>query len=185
MNKDDARNRIVSFLESHMYLLNTGSEIVSDINAIIKYDLFPTEDNRFDYDRFNQFTCTEFDDGTFYLGKVENGKRNGWGCQYYSDGRLYMGHWHNDYRHGEGILLTQKICYDGEFNMDKFHGSGQLAWHNFWTRADFENGEIKKAYYPTSGFTYNGKHFDKDGNSGCAGIVLIAIIMSVVGLLAL
>lgn len=185
MNKNDARNRIVSFVEEHMYVLNKSSNIVSSLNSIIRVDLFPNEDDGWFYNRFNQFHCTEFDDGSFYLGMVENGKRNGWGCQYYKDERLYMGHWKNDYYQGDGFYLTQKICYFGEFYMDKFHGSGELAWHDFWTRADFENGDIKKAYYPTSGFTYNGKHFDQDGNSGCASIILIAIIMSVVGLLAL
>lgn len=83
------------------------------------------------------------------------------------------------------MYLSDKICYYGDFKCGKFDGSGVMAWRGFSTQGEFKDDQIVKAYYPTSGFTYNGKHFNQDGNPGCASVIVLAIIMTTIGLLAL
>lgn len=149
---------------------------------MIRYKLY--EDTTKEYG-FSRWTLTEFDDGSFYLGIVRNGQREVTGCQYYSSGTIYIGGWYNNQYHHNGLYLSDKVCYYGDFKCGKFDGYGALAWRGFSTLGDFKDDQIVKAYHPTSGFTYNGKHFDQDGNSGCASIIVLAIIMTTIGLLAL
>ena len=60
-----------------------------------------------------------------------------------------------------------------------------MAWRGFSTQGDFKDDQIVKAYNPTSGFTYNGKHFYHDGNSGCASVIVLAIVMTTIDMLVL
>ncbi len=45
----------------------------------------------------------------FYIGKLVNGKKEGFGILYGEDGeRIYIGHWLDDQRHGEGYAIDYK-----------------------------------------------------------------------------
>ena len=52
-------------------------------------------------DNLSNLELVEFENG-FYLGEMQNGKRNGFGIQlWYKDGgyhNFYMGHWNDDYK---------------------------------------------------------------------------------------
>ena len=182
MDKYQARERIRRAMENRKFMLDKSEYLQNEIDSDIKYYLYEDSNSKYS---FSNWTLTEFDDGSFYLGIVQNGKREVVGCQYYKNGTIYIGGWYNDQYCHNGFYLSDKICYNGEFKYGKFNGSGTMAWRGFSTQGDFKDDQIVKAYYPTSGFTYNGKHFDQDGNSGCASVIVLAIVMTAIGMLAL
>lgn len=46
------------------------------------------------------------EDGNIFIGRFENGKRNGFGVKIYKNGARYEGIYLNDVRHGKGIKIT-------------------------------------------------------------------------------
>jgi len=46
------------------------------------------------------------EDGNRFIGRFENGKRNGFGIKIYKNGARYEGFYVNDVRHGKGVKIT-------------------------------------------------------------------------------
>ncbi|MEX2367533.1 MAG: C13 family peptidase [Pseudohongiellaceae bacterium] len=72
----------------------------------------------------------DWPDGTYYIGAFRNGLKHGAGTEPLLDGRIYRG----EYKNGqwvEGVLhFPNGQTYDGEFERQRFDGSGKLTFGN-------------------------------------------------------
>lgn len=141
-------------------------------------------------DNLSNLELVEFENG-FYLGEMQNGRRNGFGIQlWYKDGgyhNFYMGHWSDDYKHGDDgfYCMDNAKTYFGGFVNGNFEGEDGYIVDNsgLLIHAVFQQGEIVKVKDNNSSFTYNGKSFDEkgktsDNNSSCWGCFSIIIIIA-------
>jgi len=70
-----------------------------------------------------------YDDGSTYVGQLNNGKRHGHGV-WTSPAEQYSGQWKHDHRDGQGRQTWQDgRVYDGQFQEGKFDGRGRMEWH--------------------------------------------------------
>lgn len=66
-----------------------------------------------------------------YVGKVKNGKANGFGVALYESGSTYAGEWKNNLRDGYGkFRWTDGELYEGHYKEDKREGFGVYTWKN-------------------------------------------------------
>lgn len=66
-----------------------------------------------------------------YVGKVKNGKANGFGVALYESGSTYEGEWKNDMRDGYGkFRWSDGEWYEGNYKEDKREGFGVYTWKN-------------------------------------------------------
>lgn len=107
--------------------------------------------------------------GFFYLGEIEDGKRQGFGkleslkmiyvgnwvkderegrgYQEFKDGRAYFGDWVKGRREGLGYEKSENVEYRGEWYNDKPHGRGILLLKNGETQfACFNQGSVSYLY---------------------------------------
>lgn len=122
----------------------------------------------------------EFDDGSFYLGDVQNCMREGWGTSYINDNDFYIGQWHNDERHGKGFQYLRGECHYGDFVDGNRHGNIQICSYDLYTEAFFENDNMVKVIKTTGGFSFGGKNYDEHGKeegAGCLSVLIIGIIV--------
>ena len=58
-----------------------------------------------------------FDDGSKYIGEIEDGMKSGVGLLFIPDGSVYLGQWLNDIYHGDGIYIyPDGERYEGELD---------------------------------------------------------------------
>jgi len=83
-----------------------------------------------------------------YSGKMNDGKRNGFGTHTLLNGSKYVGDWKDDKMHGEGIYTVNNYQYKGQFNDGNFNGNGSLITLNLWGdtlnkfEGEFEDGKF-------------------------------------------
>lgn len=143
-------------------------------------------------DYLPNYELVEFENG-FYLGEMQNGKRNGFGIRlWYKDGghhNFYMGYWNDGHEHGDdGIYCMENAkTYFGGFVNGNFEGKDGYIVDNsgLLIRAEFQQGEIIKVKNNNASFTYNGKNFGEKSSSsekgssclGCISIVFIIALL--------
>lgn len=71
------------------------------------------------------------------------------------DGKKYIGEMLNGKRHGKGSYSSSKGKYEGDFQLDNFHGKGVLT---------FSDGSKYEGEFKDSKFHGKGIFMDKDGN---------------------
>lgn len=87
--------------------------------------------------------------------------------KWYRNGDLYRGYMKNNYRHGKGIFTRDKdkYTYDGDWYMDKRHGSGTEQMPGEWTfTGTFTNG-MRNGYGKlvfADGASYEGEFADNE-----------------------
>ena len=131
-----------------------------------------------------QLHYQEFDDGSFYLGFMQNSQREGYGINYHNSNHFYFGEWHNNSYNGKGFLFQANYCHYGDFLNGKRHGEGIIVGKNMYVDADFDNNNISRVKNTLGGFTYNGKIYDENGKSsnksfgfgGCISIVFTIVL---------
>ena len=69
------------------------------------------------------------EDGSKYLGYIENKLPNGKGRMEYPDGEVYEGDWKEGIRHGEfgRNEYTDGSLYEGSWDQGRFHGRGKYT----------------------------------------------------------
>ena len=74
----------------------------------------------------------QWEDGGKFIGKYENGKREGFGKFFYKNNCVYTGFYKNDVRWGKGKLICKDgsnmngiIKYTGLFKGNWMHGYGE------------------------------------------------------------
>lgn len=73
---------------------------------------------------FSEFT---YDDGRYYNGEWQQGKKYGQGTFIWSDGKKYVGQFQNDVRWGSGTMYyAQGDSYTGEWKNDVREGQGTI-----------------------------------------------------------
>lgn len=66
-----------------------------------------------------------YEDGSYYIGELTDGIREGWGEMHYSSGTVYQGYWENDKPDGWGICdYSGGARYEGEFVRGECDGYG-------------------------------------------------------------
>ena len=157
MKKSEAITKVLNVIENQSYKLRQARNTCFDITDNLLEELKYWTDEGAD-----RLELYEFDNGTFYLGQVENSKRNGFGFQYYDDLTMYMGNWENNSRNGEGYLFNRKLCYHGEFLDGEFCGNGTMISNGIFVWAEFRHDNIAYVKKANTSFTYNGKSYDAD-----------------------
>ena len=70
-------------------------------------------------------------DGSRYLGKLENDKRQGIGQNLFQNGITYRGFFKNDKMEGSGIFIkNSRAIFQGKFCESKFEGFGKRIYDN-------------------------------------------------------
>lgn len=131
-------------------------------------------------DAIKSMLFQEFDDGSFYIGGASGGNREGLGTAYYSNGNFYMGQWHNDKYDGKGFFFNSSECFYGDFHNGNYHGDFLIVGSDEYIEAVFENDNIVKVKRTLHPFSFNGKHFDENGNcdsGGCLGVVVFVLVL--------
>ena len=78
-----------------------------------------------------------FDDGSFYVGEVKDGKYDGRGTYTYPDGEKYEGEFKDGKRHGRGTMeFPDGSRYEGEWKEDR-------PWTGTRTNADGSKTGLK------------------------------------------
>lgn len=109
-----------------------------------------------------RYTLQEYS-GDFYIGEVNNGRRNGFGAYVWkgsSVNTVYIGYWKNGDMEGEGIRLTENSCYKGGFLDGKYHGRGKyVSSSGLVFEAYFERDDISSLLRSNYDFSFNGKSY--------------------------
>ncbi|CAM4077154.1 MORN repeat-containing protein [Zobellia nedashkovskayae] len=96
-----------------------------------------------------------------YVGKVKNGKANGYGIALLDSGSRYEGLWVGNERDGEGTFYwPDGEYYIGAYKEDKRSGFGTYYW---------PNGEKYAGQWKDDKRSGNGKFFDSDGDLVAGG----------------
>ncbi len=97
-----------------------------------------------------------------YVGKVEQGKANGYGVAILNTGSRYVGEWKNNQRHGQGTFYWKDgEYYEGNYENDKRNGQGTYYW---------PNGEKYVGQWKDDRRSGKGAFFGKDGKLMTKGI---------------
>jgi len=115
----------------------------------------------------------DYKDGSWYVGGLLGGQRNGYGIYAAPDDTHYIGQWKNDVTEGHGVLLMNSGAYIGEWKNKKKNGHGimrsadgkkdyvgQLA-------DDFPEGHGVMKYPDGSSYAGQYKHGDFQGHGVC------------------
>ena len=182
LTKDRAVGMIFYAAEQRMKNeLRFADFIQNELETYLKYS--------FNNDDLEKYDLIEFSNG-FYLGNTSHGTLNGFGVRlYYVEGynhNFYIGYWKDGEEHGEGGISCEKDTktYFGGFANGKYEGDGHIVKNSgllFW--AVFQQGEIVKVKQTTSGFSYGGQEYDKNGkrvdkDSSCLGCIVIVIVIA-------
>lgn len=157
MNKNEAITKVLDVIHNQSYKLKQARDTCFDI-----IDDLLEEVNYWTGEGSDRLELYEFDDGTFYLGQVKNGNRNGYGFQYTDDLTMYMGNWEDNSKSGEGYLFNKKLCYHGEFLDGMFCGNGTMISNGVFIWAEFRRDNIVYVKKANTSFTYNGRSYDAD-----------------------
>ena len=96
-----------------------------------------------------------------YVGKVKNGKANGYGIALLDSGSRYEGQWVNNNREGEGTFYwPDGEYYIGTYKNDKRSGFGTYYW---------PNGEKYAGQWKEDKRSGTGKFFDSHGDLVAGG----------------
>ncbi|CAM3614121.1 MORN repeat-containing protein [Zobellia roscoffensis] len=96
-----------------------------------------------------------------YVGKVKNGKANGYGIALLDSGSRYEGQWADNQRDGEGTFYwPDGEYYIGTYKNDKRSGFGTYYW---------PNGEKYAGQWKEDKRSGTGKFFDSDGDLVAGG----------------
>lgn len=80
---------------------------------------------------FNGHGRCIYADGTVYEGEWKEGLWDGQGTVVYPDGDIYKGSFHNHVKQGKGTYLyASGARYDGEWKYDRFNGNGRLLFED-------------------------------------------------------
>lgn len=109
------------------------------------------------------------EDGSRFLGKLINEKRQGIGQNLFQNGITYRGFFKDDMMEGQGILIkNSRAIFQGNFIENKFDGFGKRVYDN----GDIYKGQFKNGarhgtgiYHFVNGDKYCG-NFDKHKKSG-------------------
>lgn len=157
MNKIEAVNKIIDVVNSKVYMLRLARNTHFDFSE----DFMDELQFRISDESLEKLDLYEFDSGSFYLGKTNGNKREGFGFQYYNDGTFYMGNWYNNDYQGEGYYIKKSYCYHGNFENGDFHGNGTIIGDGVFFWAEFRNGDIRYLKGANTSFTFNGKSYSK------------------------
>lgn len=72
----------------------------------------------------------DYGDGSYYLGEMLDGYKDGRGDMNWSDGSYYTGEWKHGLYHGKGRYHRREYTYEGEWLEGEYHGQGRLTWFN-------------------------------------------------------
>lgn len=122
-NENTARDNIQSLKNSNIQQLTQDKLLPHDVKKINNYNVF-NEDIAF-YNNFIKY----YNDGSQYIGILENNLRNKYGVYRGSNGNIYYGEWKNDLRNGYGKFLYKDGCtYEGHMVDDYAEGYGEYTW---------------------------------------------------------
>lgn len=97
---------------------------------------------------------------TYYVGEMEDGKRNGKGSQFFADGARYSGEYVNNIPDGFGIYTAPDGArYEGKYRHGKKHGIGVKTWPNGdWYEGPFVDDKMqgRGVFHYKNGNRYEG-----------------------------
>lgn len=97
-----------------------------------------------------------------YVGKVKEGKANGYGIAILNTGSRYVGEWLNNQRHGQGTFYWKDgEYYEGNYTQDKRNGQGTYYW---------PNGEKYVGQWKDDQRSGKGAFYAKDGKLITSGV---------------
>ena len=100
-------------------------------------------------------------DRMHYVGKVKNGKANGYGIALLETGSRFEGEWKDNQRHGEGSFFwADGEIYKGNYLNDKRNGFGIYFW---------PNGEKYAGEWKDDKRNGSGKFYDDKGDVVTSG----------------
>jgi len=81
-------------------------------------------------------------DGSYYKGEMQGGRRHGRGKQTWINGKTYEGQWRDGMMHGKGTFrFTDGRSYEGDYVNDKKHGAGTFTWPDGrWFKGEWQDG---------------------------------------------
>ena len=97
-----------------------------------------------------------------YVGKVKDGKANGYGVAILNTGSRYVGEWKNNQRHGQGAFYWKDgQYYEGNYSFGKRNGQGTYYW---------PNGEKYVGQWKDDQRSGKGAFYSKDGELMTSGV---------------
>ena len=117
----------------------------------------------------NHIAIKVSDDGSKYIGQMENGIFQGKGVLYYADSSVHEGYFENNKKHGEGKHTDPNgKIFTGHFIEGNRHGSGIINWPNGATiKTEWQNGvrtyNEKNTYKGDRKFTLKGIVWEGNG----------------------
>ncbi|MFY0630762.1 MAG: hypothetical protein JXR05_10305 [Flavobacteriaceae bacterium] len=86
----------------------------------------------------------KYNNGAFYFGTFQNGKRHGFGKLDFKGGNLYIGEFQNGSYHGLGTYVWSEYkYYMGQYRDGKYHGKGVMYYNKETFEAgNWENGKL-------------------------------------------
>ncbi|MGD1946271.1 MAG: MORN repeat-containing protein [Croceivirga sp.] len=97
-----------------------------------------------------------------YVGKVKDGKANGYGVAILNTGSRYVGEWKNNQRHGQGAFYWKDgQYYEGNYSFGRRHGQGTYHW---------PNGEKYVGQWQDDQRSGKGAFYSKDGTLMTSGV---------------
>lgn len=86
----------------------------------------------------------KYNNGAFYFGTFQNGKRHGFGKLDFAGGNSYIGEFSFGSYHGMGTYIWSKYkYYMGEYKNGKYHGTGVMYYNkNQYDAGNWENGKL-------------------------------------------
>jgi hypothetical protein len=94
----------------------------------------------------NGYAVVQYDNKTFYIGQLLDGKKSGFGVRSYVGSALaYVGDYQNDIKAGQGKLFDfkkNKIVFTGEWARDKRNGYGELEKDNAFYKGNYVEDQM-------------------------------------------
>jgi len=92
---------------------------------------------------FAQDQRINYPSGSYYIGQVADGKKNGKGKYVWADGSVYEGDFKDDKVNGKGRFSSQKgEVYVGDFVDENYQGKGKMFWLNGKVyEGDYKDGQ--------------------------------------------
>jgi hypothetical protein len=112
----------------------------------------------------------DYKDGSWYVGGLLGGERNGYGFYAGPDSTHYIGQWKNDVTEGHGVLLMNSGTYIGEWKNKKKNGHGIMKSSDGrkdyvgQIADDFPEGHGVMQYPDGSSYAGQFKHGDFQGH---------------------
>ena len=161
----DNKNRNYELIQN---LNEINSNRIQKISKDIKIVIFEPIINKFEilmeiYEKMINDNITEnYDNGNKYIGRIENGLRNGKGTMFYKNGDKYEGYWKNGLFNGKGVYyLSNGDKYEGDYLNDIREGKGTYYCSNGDKyEGEWKNNQMegKGIYYYQNGNRYKGEY---------------------------